>query len=367
VVTVPLTIAAVLAAAAGLLVAHRLQGLRRLTPELLIRSLIVSLVLTLVIAVAYPRLDGFGRAHLLYLWGVLGLPFIGAAALLLGRASSTRAGRVAAVVLLLPGALGFYATHVEPRWLRTDHATVRVAAARTGSGDVRVAVLADLQTNHVEAYEHRVISRLLALHADVILVAGDLFHGTPTELRRWLERMRTELGRLHAPSGVFFVRGDADPSDYADLLLAGTGITILDDADASITVGDRRIRIGGNRLNFTLGGAVVMRRALQTELADGAIVLLLSHRPDVVSELPRDSRVDLVVAGHTHGGQIVVPFVGPLVTLSSLPRSVARGGLHTIAGNRIFVSPGAGMERGRAPQVRFLDRPSVALLTLADG
>ena len=83
----------------------------------------------------------------------------------------------------------------------------------------------------------------------------------------------------------------------------------------------------------------------------------MSHRPDTVLELPPDSRVDLTVAGHTHGGQIVLPGFGPLVTLSDVPRSVARGGLHTVDGNRIYVSPGVGLQRGQAPQVRLFSPP----------
>ncbi len=91
----------------------------------------------------------------------------------------------------------------------------------------------------------------------------------------------------------------------------------------------------------------------------------MSHRPDTVGLLPPDARVDLTVAGHTHGGQVVVPGFGPLVTLSGVPRDVARGGLHDVDGNRIYVSPGVGLQRGPAPQVRLFSPPTVAVLTLA--
>ncbi len=77
--------------------------------------------------------------------------------------------------------------------------------------------------------------------------------------------------------------------------------------------------------------------------------------------------MDLTVAGHTHGGQVVVPGLGPLLTLSDVPRDVARGGLHEVDGNPVYVSPGVGLERGRAPQVRLFNRPAVAVLTLSDG
>ena len=110
-----------------------------------------------------------------------------------------------------------------------------------------------------------------------------------------------------------------------------------------------------------------MRAELLGEPEDGAITVLLSHRPDTVLELPEASRVDLTVAGHTHGGQVVLPLVGPLVHNTAVPRDAARGGLHEVDGNALYIGPGVGLVRGLAPQVRFLSRPAVAILTLRDG
>jgi hypothetical protein len=85
-------------------------------------------------------------------------------------------------------------------------------------------------------------------------------------------------------------------------------------------------------------------------------------RPDVALGLRPGSRIDLVVAGHTHGGQVVLPGFGPPMTLSHVPRAVAAGGLHDLGGNAIYVSRGVGCERGQAPRIRFLCPPEVSLL-----
>lgn len=71
--------------------------------------------------------------------------------------------------------------------------------------------------------------------------------------------------------------------------------------------------------------------------------------------------VDLVLAGHTHGGQVVVPFFGPPYTASRLPRRYA-GGLNDYRGIPLHVSRGVGMERGFAPQVRFLCPPEICVV-----
>jgi uncharacterized protein len=70
------------------------------------------------------------------------------------------------------------------------------------------------------------------------------------------------------------------------------------------------------------------------------------------------------VAGHTHGGQVQLPIVGPPSIASRVPREVGAGGLHELDGRRIYVSRGVGVERGQAPLLRFGAVPEVSLITL---
>jgi predicted MPP superfamily phosphohydrolase len=130
-------------------------------------------------------------------------------------------------------------------------------------------------------------------------------------------------------------------------------------------VGDRRLVLGGHARDYGTDAAEATRGSLVDASGGDAITVLLAHRPDTVLNLPPSSGVDLTVAGHTHGGQVVVPGFGPLITMSQVPRAVAEGGLHEIDGNRIYVSPGVGMERRQAPQVRLFSPPTIAVLTLA--
>jgi predicted MPP superfamily phosphohydrolase len=101
--------------------------------------------------------------------------------------------------------------------------------------------------------------------------------------------------------------------------------------------------------------------ALVERARDGDLRVVLGHRPDFVKALAGRTRVDLALAGHTHGGQIVVPGFGAPITLSSLPRRYASG-LHLFEGIPLHVNPGIGMERLTAPQVRFLCPPEVSVL-----
>jgi predicted MPP superfamily phosphohydrolase len=87
--------------------------------------------------------------------------------------------------------------------------------------------------------------------------------------------------------------------------------------------------------------------------------IVLGHAPNFALG---DVQADLLVAGHTHGGQVRLPWFGPIVTFSSIPRSWATGATR-LSGNRwLVVSSGVGLERGPAPRLRFLCRPEIAVI-----
>jgi uncharacterized protein len=100
----------------------------------------------------------------------------------------------------------------------------------------------------------------------------------------------------------------------------------------------------------------------QAPVAD--VRILLGHNPNFVASLGQSAGpATLALAGHTHGGQVVLPFVGPLYTKTRLPRRYASG-VHDLQGVTLHVSAGVGMERGAAPQIRFLCPPEICILEL---
>lgn len=324
-------------------------------------------LMALMLMSLFGGLDYFGSVHLAYLGLVVAVPLVGSALAvraLGGRRGLPRWSAALALGLLLPVPVGVYATHVEPYRLGVDEVVLEVDPAHAGEDPVRIGVLADLQTDNPGSFEQRAVDLLLNAEPDMILIPGDLFQGSLEELTPHLQDMRALVRRLEAPAGVYFVSGDTDGWGQADRILAGSSIVTLTNEVVEVSVGDRRILLGGTPLNHWSEESLAVLDELQVTPGEDTMRMLMAHRPDIVLDLPSDSRVDLTVAGHTHGGQVVVPGLGPLVTASKVQRHVARGGLHEVSGNQIYVSTGVGLERGQAPQVRLFSRPSVGIIEL---
>ena len=267
---------------------------------------------------------------------------------------------VLGVSLLLPAA---QASLVEPFDLRVERPSLALDPLRAGEGVVRVGILADLQTTRPGPYEREAVERLLAEDPHVILIPGDLFHGTPADYGRARPELRALLEKLRAPGGAWFVSGNCDVRNDLVALLDGTGVELLVNRPVEVAVGDRRLIVLG--LDDAGFPREVLRRFEERARSDPeAIHVVLAHRPDAVLALSPGSPIDVVIAGHTHGGQVVIPGFGPPLTLSGVPREIAAGGLSEVDGNRIYVSRGVGLERLWAPRIRFFCPPEVSILTL---
>jgi predicted MPP superfamily phosphohydrolase len=281
-----------------------------------------------------------------------------------GKANTlTPAVALSAVAGLAIAPLAAYASFVEPYRLVVERAEVpapQLAAGQT----VTVAVLADLQFNRVTAHEHAAVDLALAADPDLIVLPGDLFQGARDQFNAELPQIRELLSRLHAHGGVYIVAGNVDVPERIRRAVAGTSIRFLENEIAEIEVDGMRMAVAGLTDDFTTPAARACLNRLTVHARDRAFALLLSHRPDTVLSLNTDHAVDLLVSGHTHGGQVALPWFGPPITLSQAPRRVCAGGLHRVGGQRIYVSRGVGCERGHAPRIRFNCPPEVSVLTL---
>ncbi|MFB6262374.1 MAG: metallophosphoesterase [Bradymonadaceae bacterium] len=255
-----------------------------------------------------------------------------------------------------------YATHVEPEMVRVRRHTLPVENVEER---VRIVHLSDIQTIDVGQRERRIFERIRRIDPDLVVHTGDvLAHPTRRELREVADMFAT----LDPPGGVLNVDGDADRA------LTDAEWEWFDRRAGTETLLDRRrtVRVGGTRIDVLglsgLGSRTVERPAVDEWLesvdpADRHVHLVIGHAPDYMLEL-RGADIDLALAGHTHGGQIRIPFYGPPVTLSEVPRSWARG-VTRVDGTYLNVSAGIGAERAQGlPPIRINCPPEFSVIDL---
>lgn len=318
------------------------------------------------------ELNVFGLIRLVYLDLVIVAPLIGASVLVAGWVRCgdgpcrrvSPAARALAVLCCCGLPLGVYATFIEPFNLQLETATVEVSPDRAGRGEVTIGVLSDIQTTSVTDYERSAVERLMAESPDIILVTGDLFQGSQEQFENELPALRDLMAMLSAPGGVYLVPGDVDRADWIEKLIEETDVRLVNNEILSVSIKDRRLTLAGLGRPDSAPDPREAAVGLESDEDPGDIRILFAHHPGTVYFLEPDTRVDLVVAGHTHGGQIRLPFFGPPMTMSAVPRRVAAGGLHDMDGRRIYVSRGVGVERGQAPRIRFFAPPEISIITL---
>jgi predicted MPP superfamily phosphohydrolase len=270
-----------------------------------------------------------------------------------------------ACVLLLAAYADAY--HREPTDLQVRRYAVDLTRGRAARGHFRILQLSDIQADRIGPYEERAIRTAAAQPADLVVLTGDYVQPrlqphldaarrrTTSALNRLLKSVRFE-----APLGVVAVRGDVD-ADWPRVF-DGTAVTPISGEilDRRLPDGSRLSLIGLTpRMSHGRDPAGLISLVRQAP-SDGLRVVV-GHGPDFVHLLAGVVPVDLALAGHTHGGQVVLPWLGAPYTKTDLPNLYASG-LHDYAGVPIHVSAGIGMERGTAPQLRFLCPPEISLI-----
>lgn len=250
-------------------------------------------------------------------------------------------------------------------WLEPSSLRVRAEAIEVpwpASMTLRAAVISDLHVGAPYYGEDRlpeIVARTNATRPDIILLLGDFItlgviggHFVPPEA------VAHGLAGLRARYGVFAVLGNHDrtvaPTRLSEALTR-VGIRDLEDTAVEIPTATGRLWIIGISDLWT--GPHDIGRALAA-VTDSSPAIAITHNPDVFPHIP--ARVALTLAGHTHGGQVRLPFLGPPIVPSAYGQRYAAG--HVIEGGRhLFVS--TGLATSDLP-VRLGVPPTISLLTI---
>jgi hypothetical protein len=252
-----------------------------------------------------------------------------------------------------------WSSHIEPYMLQVRRVEITSDAI---TRPLRIVHLSDIQTPTIGEYEREVFARVADLEPDLVVHTGDVLQPpTATELTK----VAGLFASLEPPYGTFNVEGDVDRdltvADWREFDRRARTTTLHDEA-ITVATDAGTVRILGltGGMSRTLSREQV-RSWLDAGSPDAALDIVIGHAPDYILNI-RGERVDLALAGHTHGGQVRVPLYGPPLTLSRVPRDWASG--HTLVdGTHLNVTTGVGAERAHGlPPIRFNCPPEITLI-----
>jgi predicted MPP superfamily phosphohydrolase len=292
--------------------------------------------------------------------------------------------RIVLIVLAVFALLCLAWAFIEPYMLRVNRMDIVDEDIPASFDGVRVVFASDMHCGDLysPARMGELVGLINSLKPDIILLGGDYTYSlmdddNPANIGPCIR----EFSNLSAPLGVYAVLGShdnwADP-ELSRKALADAGVKVLDNKAEWIVFNGSRIRIGGvgdvdkkaNWVSFKdgrikMGGVSDLWNGTQDitptveDAKEGDFVILLSHNP-LFAERLNSSKVDLVLSGHTHGGQIT--FFGWLpawvLRLKGYPYLK---GVYDLGYTRLIVTTGIGTD---GLPVRFFARPEVMLLTL---
>ncbi|HYF63790.1 MAG TPA: metallophosphoesterase [Herpetosiphonaceae bacterium] len=270
------------------------------------------------------------------------------------------------------GTLGtfFYAREIEPAWVEVAPVALRLPRLPGAFDGYRIVQITDLHADGAWMTEARMEDLVRLVNAqkpDLIVVTGDFTSEYPEQFGEGVSRA---LGGLEAPDGVVGVLGNHDHwSDAATSrqILAASGIRELNDDLLTLRRGDSPLHIAGLDDLWPIAEASVSLTEQRPRLdrlaarfgSDEAAILLV-HEPDLADVSAATGRFDAQLSGHSHGGQVRVPFYGPLV-LPFLGRKYPAG-LYRVGSMLQYTGRGLGVV---GPQVRFNCRPELTVFTLS--
>jgi len=262
-----------------------------------------------------------------------------------------------------------YAVRVEPTWLEVNQYQIPIPELPAAFSGLRLVQMSDFHCGRqvTPTYLAESVELAQAQRPDAILLTGDFIH----KGFRHIDAVTRVLAKLHAPLGVFAVLGNHDFSvrnslgvrryprlhqAVADALTA-KGIRVLHNEAVTLARGSSRIHL--------IGVADLWSRVCDLDkafhrLSPSVPRIVLAHNPRTIEHL-NGHRCDLMLSGHTHGGQVNLPKLGRITLTAKNKRFAA--GMYYHGDSLLYVNKGVGF----GIRIRYGVRPEVAVMILKPG
>jgi predicted MPP superfamily phosphohydrolase len=268
---------------------------------------------------------------------------------------------IPAVVALI-GLCYLYGRFVEVNWIKIKKIDIPVRDLPKSFEGFRIVQLSDLHTNQYGNREKKLPSMVNSIGADAIFITGDF-----ADTREGQAIAGALIAQLESKYGKWGVPGNWD-SNQMIKACEGAGLKmLLTDTD---TIGINGDILGIMGLRFDDAVPILSTQAQREIISDlksrfpvGTRVVLLEHAPRII-HAAQEEDIDLVLSGHTHGGQVRIPFGPAIETPSDMGIRYTKG-LYKFKNTLLYINPGIGLEPGpKYIQVRFWCRPEITVITL---
>lgn len=256
------------------------------------------------------------------------------------------------VLISLLFILFIWSVLIEPSCLIVKNITIE----NKNLSGLKIAVAGDFHLKkHDEWRLKKAVKLLNQADADIILLVGDYVNGISRLQTLSFDKITANLSQLTAKNGVYAIIGNHDiwlDENKVKNALIDAKITVLGNENKKININGKKYTLAGTN-DFTEGMADLPKTLKNAENP----IILMTHNPDIFELVP--SNVDVTISGHTHGGQLVLPFVGALVVPSAYGNRYASG--LVVENNRtIFITKGIGTS---ILPVRFNCLPEIVVIT----
>ena len=252
--------------------------------------------------------------------------------------------------------LYLYARYIEPRLIVVRKIKIDTGQGLNGGQGLRIAVMSDFHYPRASssALVRRAIAKSNRFNPDIAVILGDFFARSRFDPKTLPEDVGEVFGGINSQMGIFGVLGNHDHSFGAeairDRMECDTKIRIIDNFAIPLRLEGKTVYLVG--VGDLWSKDADYKRAVQTVPEDASIILL-SHNPDVIETI-KDPRILIQFSGHTHGGQIRLPFIGALRVPSKFGNKYCKGLIKT--GNHLlYVNSGICSMK----HIRFLCPPEV--------
>lgn len=278
-------------------------------------------------------------------------------------------GRAVPGSLTLPWAAGAYAVALEPAWIETNHLRIPIPGLPQSLNQLRIVQISDVHRSDIVGgrFVREAVEKALALEPELVALTGDFISRKPV----FFERVASDLAPLAKVAPAFGVPGNHDydlwypwakpglpegPRYLADSL-DRVGIRLLRNENLTVPLrgGTGAIELVG--VDDLWSGHCKPSQAFANCSTEKKLRLVLCHNPDGFAGM-KSHPFDLMLAGHTHGGQVRLPFWGALFCPVEDRRFLA--GLANSDGKFVYTNRGLGFNR----RIRFGVRPEITLLEL---